>query len=326
MPRCPHPRGIDATASTVRQHAVDHQVQIIFPIVNAVVAQNNLAVSGAVDLHGGVALILFDRALATKNHAAVTFGEDCRPHIRTFSRVDRNCFGWNSRLAKGREHPIRRPRFKRARFEDEADLQRDDRQPERVYSWRIRWQNEAERVGLCLVADDHPAPFIPITAPQYLEIETPRECLEDTLHIFEHEAILLHVAPAHVFGKPRGCRLCPGKISRSLHPISHRQRGGTEKCRRLADACDEITRRKIRKNVSRRLRFSDIAPDDSGTGLRDNCDGLPADEMPDLSLLERFVRFSPANGRYFKHLFKKCVSFACVAKRVGGGLVHSHRR
>ena len=58
-----------------------------------------------------------------------------------------------------RGHAVRRPRLLRARLEHQADLHRDDRQPQRVHAGRIRRQHQPEHRALRLVADRHAALF-----------------------------------------------------------------------------------------------------------------------------------------------------------------------
>ena len=61
--------------------------------------------------------------------------------------IDRDRLARNAGLEERLGHAVRRPRLLRARLEHQADLQRDDRQPQRVHAGRIRRQHQSERPG-----------------------------------------------------------------------------------------------------------------------------------------------------------------------------------
>ena len=49
------------------QDAVDHQIEVLLPVVNLVIAEKNLAESRSVHLHAGVTSVLLDRRGAAEN-------------------------------------------------------------------------------------------------------------------------------------------------------------------------------------------------------------------------------------------------------------------
>ena len=52
------------------KHAVDHDVEVLLPVIDLVVAEQDLAEAGAVRLHARVALVLLDRGGAAEDQAA----------------------------------------------------------------------------------------------------------------------------------------------------------------------------------------------------------------------------------------------------------------
>ena len=124
--------------------AVDHQVEVLLPVVDLVVAQQDLAEAGAVGLHARVALVLLDGRRAAEDQAARAVlqhrGADVARRRDRCAMASLGDAGLEERL----RHAIRRPRLLRAGLEHQADLQRDDRQPERVHAGRVRRQHHAQ--------------------------------------------------------------------------------------------------------------------------------------------------------------------------------------
>jgi hypothetical protein len=55
---------------------------------------------------------------------------------------------------------------------------------------------------LALVADGYSSSFISISLGVYIQGESTGKAAQDFAHVTEHEAVLLHVALAHVLGQP----------------------------------------------------------------------------------------------------------------------------
>ena len=70
VPRRPDAGAVDAAAAAVDEDAVDHDVEVLLPLVDLVVAEEDLAEAGAVRLHARVALVLLDGGGAAEDQAA----------------------------------------------------------------------------------------------------------------------------------------------------------------------------------------------------------------------------------------------------------------
>src|SRR5437762_5987521 len=70
MPRCPHAGAIDAAAAGVDEDAVGHDVDVLLPLVDLVVAEDDLREAWAVRLDARVALVLLDGGRAAEDQAA----------------------------------------------------------------------------------------------------------------------------------------------------------------------------------------------------------------------------------------------------------------
>src|SRR5215471_9968083 len=89
---------IDAAASAVSEHAVDHHIQVLLPLVHNVITKQNLAEPGPVNLHARVASVTLDGCGSPENHAAVCapdhFGADVaesgidRDRLRRYPRLE----------------------------------------------------------------------------------------------------------------------------------------------------------------------------------------------------------------------------------------------
>ena len=62
-------------------NAVDHQVEILFPVVDHVVAEQNLAEARAVGLHARISLVALDRRFAAEDHAPRASGQHRGAHV-----------------------------------------------------------------------------------------------------------------------------------------------------------------------------------------------------------------------------------------------------
>ena len=124
--------------------AFDHQVEIFSPIVDHVVAQQNLAEARAVGLHARIALVALDRGRAAEDHAPRATGQHGRADVAA-AGINRNRLGRNARLDHRGRHAIGRPRLLRAGLEHQAHLHRNHRQPQRVHARRIRRQHQPQR-------------------------------------------------------------------------------------------------------------------------------------------------------------------------------------
>ncbi len=78
VPRRVDARTIDAAAAAVAVDAFDHQVEILAPVVDALVAKQNLAEARAVDLHAGLPVYCCDGLRPAEDHAPAT-GRQHRP-------------------------------------------------------------------------------------------------------------------------------------------------------------------------------------------------------------------------------------------------------
>ena len=136
VPADPDSRAADAAPAAVDENAVEHQAEVLFPLVHAVVAEQDLGETRPVRLHPRVAPIALDRRAAAKDQTARAAVENGGADV-AFTRVYRYCFARNAGLKKGFCHPVGRPGLLRPGFQHEPDLQRNDRQPERVNAGRI---------------------------------------------------------------------------------------------------------------------------------------------------------------------------------------------
>src|SRR5437667_5095492 len=127
----PDARAVDTAASTVDGDAFDHDVEILFPVVDLIVAEQDLGETRSVRLNFRIAPIAIHGCSTAEDEASVATVEDRRAHI-AFPGVDGNRLAWNARLEERSGHAIRRPGFLRAWLQHQANLHRDDRQPQRV--------------------------------------------------------------------------------------------------------------------------------------------------------------------------------------------------
>src|ERR1019366_5183508 len=100
------------------------------------VADENLASSRSVDLHGRIAGPARSGVfVAEKQRAAAEVDDFSRSFV--IGRVEPERLAWNARRDKGLNDTKRSPRFFAPRLQDDRDFQRDTRHPERIDARRI---------------------------------------------------------------------------------------------------------------------------------------------------------------------------------------------
>jgi hypothetical protein len=288
----PNPRAVDAAAAAVEIDAVGHEIDKFFPAIDQIVAQENFAEARPVGLHLGVAFISLDRGRAAEDHAAVAMGQHGRSDVAA-PGIDRNGFGRDAGLEKGRRHAVGRPRLLRTRLEDEADLHGDDGQPKGMYAGRVGRENQSHHGRLRLVADHHAAFFDAIPPAENVEIEPAGQRVEHLIHVGQHEIVLLHVRRAHVLGQAGRGRLLAGEFLRRLLAVAHRQRGVEIEVGRLLDPFDQVVAGDRPQHLARPLAEPHVALEQARVGLRDLGDRLAGDEVRHRVGFERFVGFAP---------------------------------
>src|SRR5215471_16028428 len=108
MPARPDARTVDAPAAAVHVNAIDHNVEVLLPLIDLVVAEEDLAEPGAVGLHPRVALILLDSRGAAEDQAPRTLLEHRGADV-TQAGIDGDSLPGYSRLDERGGHAVGRP-------------------------------------------------------------------------------------------------------------------------------------------------------------------------------------------------------------------------
>ena len=292
VPAGPDAGAVDAASAAVDEDALDHQVEVVLPAIDLIVAEQNLREARAVRLHTRIAAVAIDRGCAAEDEAAGAGVEHGRADVAR--RPDR----WRSRR-RGM------PASKNAAamrygvhgscgpgFSTRPHLHRDDRQPQRVHARRVRRQDQTEHRALHLVTDRNAA-LLTVPGREHVEREPARQRLEDVAHLAQHERVLLHVRAAHALGESRARRLRVDELVGGLRAIAHGERGVHVQLAGPADARDQIVDRDLAQRVARALGLARVALDQSAVGAADSGNRLPGREVHDLVHFHAGVGFAP---------------------------------
>ena len=126
MSRCPDTRAIDAPPPTIRQYAVNHQVDIVLPVINLVLTNQNFAESWPMNLYPRIRGVLLNRGGSAEDQAACGVVQHRSTDLAQ-AGIERNRLTRDARLKERLRHPPRSPRLLRARLEHQPNLQRNDR-------------------------------------------------------------------------------------------------------------------------------------------------------------------------------------------------------
>jgi hypothetical protein len=143
----PDAGAVDAAAAAVEEHAVGHHVDELLPAIHLVVAEEDLGETRPVRLHARIPAVSIHGGRAAENQVAAAAVEHGGADVAA-ARIHGDCLARHTRREEGFGHAIGRPGFLRTRLENETDLQRDDRQPQRMNAGRIRRQDQTH-TGLC---------------------------------------------------------------------------------------------------------------------------------------------------------------------------------
>src|SRR5262249_31938391 len=136
VPRYPDAGTVDATPAAVDQDAFDHDVQVLLPVIDLVIAEDDLAESGAVSLDARIALVLLNGGGAAEDQATRAMSQHRGADVAQ-TGIDGHGVLGHPGLNEGLRHAIRSPRLLRARLENQADLERDNWQPKGVHARRV---------------------------------------------------------------------------------------------------------------------------------------------------------------------------------------------
>ena len=125
-PRRPDARAVDARAPTIDQNRIDHQIEVLLPIIDGIFAEEDLAEAWAMHLNRGVAFVLLDGRQTAEDEAPWAILEDGGADV-SGTRVDRNGLLGHAGGVEGLRHTPRSPWLLGAGFEHQAHLQRHDR-------------------------------------------------------------------------------------------------------------------------------------------------------------------------------------------------------
>ncbi len=189
----------------------------------------------------------------------------------------------------------------RPRLEDQADLHRHHRQPQRVDARRVRRQHGPQHRRVGLVAHRHAAFLDAEALREDLVRQAAGEGVEDVAHPRQDEVVLRHVRRTHVLGQARGGGLNGAEFLRRLRAIAQRQGRGEIKIGRLLAVFDERGDRNLAQDVLGALRFAHVHLDQAAVGLVHRAQSFPGLEVHDRIFLQALVRLTPADNRNFQH-------------------------
>ena len=295
----PDARAVDAAPAAVDQHAVHHQVQDVFPVVHLVVADQDLAEPGTVDLDRRVGLVPLHRGGPAEDQASGAVADHGGSHFPA-PRIERDGLLGNACLKEGLGHAPGRPGLLGTGLQNQSDLKRDHRKPEAVDAGRIGGEHHAQHRSVGLVAA-HQSSFFSIAATQHIQIQTSRQRAQDIADLVQHVPELGHVHAAHVLGKARGGRLLPDELLGSLSPLSQRQLGRREQAAGLLDPGQKLLGREFAQHLAGPLRTAHVPGHQAGIGLADLGHGLSGGEVDHLLDFQALVGLSPAQDRKVNH-------------------------
>ena len=221
MRRHPHARRVDARPAGVFRNRSDHHVQVFLPIVNRVLADDDLAIAGAMHFDTGIALPKLRGAGVAEHHAALALAQNLAAAGVIGGIVAeglRRRAGLDQRL----DDAIGRPRLGAAGLQHQRHFQRKRGNPERMHARRIAGQHHAQRIAAREVAQ-FLAAGVAETAIEHGQIQIPREPVEHRAHLRHHLVDLLHVAARQHMRQAGGGGNLRDVIVRRLHRIAEGQ-------------------------------------------------------------------------------------------------------
>ena len=291
--RGPDAGAVDTAASAVSKHALHHHVEVLLPLVHHIIAEQDLAEPGPVDLHAPIAFVAFDTGGSPENHAAICVPDHFGADIAE-SGINRDRLSWHPRLEEGRRHAVWCPGLLRAGLQHQAHLHRDHGEPQGMHAGGVRGQHQPQHRRLRLVADYKAVPHHTEASRQNLQIEPARQRFQDPAHIRQHEVVLLHVGFAHMLRQPGGSRLLVGEVLRRLLTVAHGQCVIQVEVRGHFHHADQLRDRDLGEDLASPPGFSHIAADQAGIGSAHPGQCFAGNEMHDGILLEARVRAAPS--------------------------------
>lgn len=138
--------GIDAGAAAVVADGADDDVDVLLPVFDLVLANDDLAPAWAVHLHTWVAFIHLGHGHIAKDQIATA---ELHHFTAAFviGRVETKSLGGSTGCDEGLDQTIRGPRLLTAGFDHHRDLQRDGGEPEGIHRRGVARHHQAEGIG-----------------------------------------------------------------------------------------------------------------------------------------------------------------------------------
>ena len=114
---------VDTASATVQEDAIDHQIEIVFPTIDYVIAQHDLREARTVNGDSRISGVLIDSGLTTEDHCTLAVGHDRSANI-VATGIDRDRLARQTRLEEGFGDAVRRPELLRSGFDAQANLHR----------------------------------------------------------------------------------------------------------------------------------------------------------------------------------------------------------
>ena len=134
--RRPDGGGVDAAAPAIGGDAGDDQVDVFFPLVGGVVAEDHLAESGAVQFDARVFGPGLGGGGVAEEHGPVDNLQE-GAGAAVVGGIEAKCLARHAGGAEGLDESQRRPGFLAAGLEDNRGLERDRRKPQGMDAGRV---------------------------------------------------------------------------------------------------------------------------------------------------------------------------------------------
>ena len=290
-------RGVDAGPSAVVADGADHHVDVLAPVLDLVLADEDLAPTRPVQLDGRVVGVLSGGGLVTEDERPSAIAEDGRRSV-VVGGVEAEGLRRHARGDERLDQPVRRPRLFSAGFDDDRRLERDGGDPERVHRGRIARHHEAERRSGGEEAELG-AELLAVAPVEDREIEAARQAVEHLDEVREGVVQLGHVAPDHHVRQAGGPAERLDVLLRGLRvaAVAERQRAAQEELARLGRQLDELGDGELLQRGARRRDLGEVALHDAAVDGGDESLHLARAVVLDLDLLEGFVAAAEAEDR-----------------------------
>ena len=291
-----HRRRIDARPPAIVRNRRHHHIQMLAPVLDLILPNDDLRPPRPVHLHRRIVLILLHRPHIAKHQTPpAQLHHLTRPLM--VRRIKAKRLRRRTRRNERLNQPKRRPRLVLARLDEHRRLQCNRRQPQTVHRRRIARHHQPQTLRRRKIRHRTPR-LLAKPVVDHTHVQPARQPVQNHLHVRQRKVQLRHVPPHHHMRQTTRLGQRRDVLLRTLRvpPIPQRQRPIQKQIPRLRTDLNQFGNLKLLQTLPRLPDLRQILPHNPRIHLAHLRHHLPRLVVFDLVLFQTVIRLAFTEG------------------------------